>query len=201
VEVDVMDGLEMTLSALKAKLEVLSASPQLSVHEALVRMNEVVELVSTETLAVLESEGRFEEAAALYGKVAEAFAIAAQKVPEEDRQRVISWGNYWSLKASTVRLAPQLAPEPTPSPPPYAEQRRDPVTDRLSTKLQRQDPFSVTRAYKPSAIVRPQEAVDLKMPGEVPTGRGTEVHTPPLPKHIKRVPTKSRQFLRKKPQP
>lgn len=194
-----MSSLETTRSKLEAIREALLTVSELSVNRALARMSEIVEQAGDDALA-LEREERFEEAATLYEMVAGAFEIAARKVPEEDRQRIASLGDYWSLKAWRARLAPEPTAEPTPQPSPYTEQRRAPITDRLSLKMQRQQGFTpATDRPTPSAKVRPQQAMDLKRLDEVQAGRGTEFPTPPRPKRLERETEKRRQISHKKP--
>lgn len=194
-----MSSLETTRSKLEAVREALLAAPELSVNEALAYMSEIVEQAGDDAMA-LEREERFKEAATLYEMVTEAFEIAARKVPEADRQRMASLGDYWSLKARRARLTPKPMAEPTPEPLPDTKQRRVPVTDRLSLKMQRQRGFAFAADEPaPSAEVGTQQAIDLKRPGEVQAGRGTEFPTPPHPKQFKRETEKRRQLSRKKP--
>lgn len=175
-----MSSLETTRKELRSMLEALSASPELSINEALARMSEIVELAGADTLA-LEKEGRFAEAATLYGMIAEAFEIAARKVPEEGKQRVASLGDYWSLKANTMQVAPESVAEPMPQPPPYIQQRRDPTTDRLPLKMRRQGLALKTDEFGASAVISSQQAVDPEKLGEVQVGRGARVRVSPLP--------------------
>ena len=170
-----MNDLKATRSELETALEALSASPEPSVNEALARLSNIVDLAGDYTLK-LETAGRFEEAATWYEKVANAFEATAQKMPEEeDKQRIASLSSYWLLKAQ------RAAAEPAPEPPPYIEQRRDPITDRLSPKIHRQG--LKLEPDRPGRLtpVRPQQAMGLKRPGGVQVGRGTRIRTSPVP--------------------
>lgn len=173
-----MSSLETTRKELRAMLEALSASLELSINEALARMSEIVELAGADTLA-LEKEGRFAEAATLYGIIAEAFEIAAQKVPEEDRRRVASLGDYWSLKASTAHLSLESLAEPVLQPPPYLEQHR-PIADHSSLKIHLHGLELETDKLGRPTPTRSQQAMDLEKLGEVQVGRGARVRVSPL---------------------
>ena len=76
-----MSNTETACSELETKLEALKNSPTLSVSEALTCVDDIIELVESDLLA-LESERKFEQAAALYEMITQAFETAARKVPE-----------------------------------------------------------------------------------------------------------------------
>jgi len=195
-----MSDLETTRSKLEAMLEALSAIPELAVNEAMARISEIVELAGANVLA-LESEGQFEDAATMYEIVAKAFETAAQKVPEEDRQRVVSLGDYWSLKASTVRLTAESETELTPPPPSYAEQRRGRAIDRLALKMQHQGLAPAGDESRPSAVVSLQQAMDLLKADEPEGGRETTVRTAPPTDWTEKIESKAQKFSSKKPPP
>ena len=194
-----MSDLETTRSKLEAMLEALSAMPELVINEAIARISEIVELAGANVLA-LESEGQFEDAATMYEIVAKAFETAAQKVPEEDRQRVVSLGDYWSLKASTVRLTAESETELTPPPPSYAEQRRGRAIDRLALKMQHRGLAPAGDESRPSAVVSLQQAMDL-LKDELEGGRETTVRTAPPTDWTEKIESKAQKFSPKKPPP
>ena len=169
-----MSDLETIRSELETTLEALLTGPKLPVNEALARLSNIVDLAGDYTLK-LEAAARFEEAATWYEKVARAFEASAQKMPEEDKQRIASLGSYWLLKAQRVTV------EPTPEPPPYVEQRIALATDHSSLKIRRQG--LKLESDKPGRLtpVRPRQAVGLEKPGEVQIRRGVRVRTSPLP--------------------
>jgi hypothetical protein len=158
-------------------LMTLSGLSALSVSEALAHLSEIVEQGGGDALA-LEQEGRFQEAAAVYEKVAQAFVEAAQKVPEDDQQRVASLGDYWSLKARRTRLTPTPAPtptaEPAPQPPRESGQRQDRITDRLSQKIQRKDFELTPDEPKPTTRVRPKQIADVMKPSRAQESPGAK---------------------------
>jgi len=170
-----MSDLETIRSELEAALEALLTGPKQPVNEALTSLSNIVDLAGDYTLK-LETAGRLAEAATWYKKVAKIFEATAQKMPEEDKQRIASLSSYWLLKAQRVTV--ELAPEP----PPYIEQRRDPTTDHSSLKIRRQGLKLETGKPGQLPPVRPHQAVDLEKPGGVQVRRGTRVRTSPLPK-------------------
>ena len=169
-----MNNLGTIRSELEAALEALLTGPKLPVNEALARLSNVVDLAGDYTLK-LEAAGRLAEAATWYKKVAQAFEATAQKMPEEDRQRIASLSSYWLLKAHRVTV------EPAPEPPPYIEQRRDPTTDHSSLKIHHQGLKLETDKPGRLTPAKPHQAVDLEKPGGVQVGRGTRVRTSPFP--------------------
>jgi len=156
--------LEMIHSKLKMVQESLLDRPVLSVNEVLALMSEIAEQAGGQALT-LESTEQFKEAAALYATITEIFEIAAQKVPKKDRQRIASLANYWLLRARRARLTPEPTVEPTPGPPQPTGPRREPITDRLSLKLQRGRSFApatgITDEAMSSVKAKPQQSIDL----------------------------------------
>jgi hypothetical protein len=194
-----MSDLETTRSKLEAMLEALSAMPELAVNEAMARISEIVELAGANVLA-LEGEGQFEDAATVYEIVAKAFETAAQKVPEEDRQRVVWLGGYWSFKASTMRLIAESETELTPPPLSYAEQHRGRAIDRLALKMQHQGLAPAGDESRSSSVVSLQQAMDL-LKDELEGGRETTVRAAPPTDWTEKTESKAQKFSPKKPPP
>jgi len=195
-----MGDLETARGKLETMLEALSAIPELTMDEALARMSEMVKLAG-DSAPKLEEDGQFEEAAAIYEIVARAFETAAQKVSEEDRQRMISLVDYWSLKANTVRLIVESEAEVTPPSPPYAVPPRAPAVDRISLKIQREGLVPAWDESQSSTVVSPQEVADPLKLGEEPTGREAKVRAPTPTDWEVKPEGKVHRFSHKKPSP
>jgi hypothetical protein len=169
-----MDSTEISPNKLETMLITLSSLSALSVSEALAHLSKIVEQGGDDALA-FEQQGRFQEAAAVYEKVAQAFVEAAHKVPEDDRQRVASLGDYWSLKARRTRLTPTPTTEPAPQPPGKSGQRQDHITDRLAQKIQRKDFELIPDEPKPTTRVRPKPIADVMKPSSTQESPGAKV--------------------------
>lgn len=93
------------IEEINAKLESLKAVDKLTSVEALSRANEIVKMINT----VIENSGA--NSAELYEKAEDAYLIASEKAPKDERDMVAFPSNFWSMRAKQERVRLPLRPK------------------------------------------------------------------------------------------
>ena len=83
---------------INVKLECLKASDKLTSVEALTRANEIVKMIND----VVEIGGV--NSAELYEKARDAYLIASEKVPKDERDMVAFPSNFWSMRSKEEKI-------------------------------------------------------------------------------------------------
>ena len=93
----------MNLSEIEEKVKSLRETKELTPVGALSIANEIVGAINKVVEVKVEKEN-YKTLENLYEKAAETYLLAAEKVPKESRDRVAFPANYWSMRATQVRL-------------------------------------------------------------------------------------------------